>query len=804
MRKLLSTALALGVFASTGLAPAAFADVALNALPNLNSADKAIVTTPGAGQMNIKIDAGQGGVGTLNWNSYNIGKDATVNYEFSAHNQTALNKVSSAGGLSQIYGKITNSGCANCGYEGTGKIILLNPNGVLFGDGANVNVNSFTVSNMEGTFDKTNNKLNLVRNPQAKYGIMVQGGAKIYGDKNVTFAADDVYLYSGSKISTNVGNNVGDTAYGKVKIVTSDGVNFSYYNNGAISGLDGLKVSGDKMQVIASGDITSGHIDVRNYSSNADSQINLNGATLKATKAVKGNDGNIWLTALGKVVVDKSSLTTVNGGNVKLTSNAKNSVKNSTITSSGKVDIISQVADAVIENSVVKAAKDLTVNAAKIASVQKGATVNGKNVTIQGETAQVYKSAVTADENVNLISSGDMVWTEESTITAGKEANATASNGYLLLNKSTFTANDNVNLTSKDDISSAKLDGTTFTSGKNVNVESTAGNILLTSTSQFKPTGTLNLKANKNVEINATGDLTTQKTNITAGDNVFLTSKEGNVTVKDSTKFLAADKIIIRGAKNVKTSGTVDLNNIKTQIEAGQEVNATLANVGNKDNGLVAKAGTNMTITTNGTLSVSSLISGKDMTINANKVIAGKEYTSKDNHLDVDKTSNRSYIEVGGEFTSNVKTDNYVVTDSGDLTDDGQYNQRHHIQYGDEKIVLVNKRPVDNNVTDPNLPGIGDGDEADPIKPGQTPDDPNPSDPGQGGEDPGQGGEDPGQGGEDPGQGGNGDEDCEDTPNSDDLIEEEDPELPVAGTISTYAKAINNVANYSAQTKEQK
>ena len=147
---------------------------------------------------------------------------------------------------------------------------------------------------------------------------------------------------------------------------------------------------------------------------------------------------------------------------------------------------------------------------------------------------------------------------------------------------------------------------------------------------------------------------------------------------------------------------------------------------------------------------------------------------------------------------------NYVVTDSGDLTDDGQYNQRHHIQYGDEKIVLVNKRPVDNNVTDPNLPGIGDGDEADPIKPGQTPDDPNPSDPGQGGEDPGQGGEDPGQGGEDPGQGGNGDEDCEDTPNSDDLIEEEDPELPVAGTISTYAKAINNVANYSAQTKEQK
>ena len=114
--------------------------------------------------MNIQINAGQGGVGTLNWNSYNVGKDASVNYEFTAHNQTALNNVSATGGLSQIYGKITSSGCSGCGYDATGKVILINPNGVLFGDGANVNLNSFTATTFDASFDKNTNKLQLDRN----------------------------------------------------------------------------------------------------------------------------------------------------------------------------------------------------------------------------------------------------------------------------------------------------------------------------------------------------------------------------------------------------------------------------------------------------------------------------------------------------------------------------------------------------------------------------------------------------------------------------------------------------------------
>ena len=683
----------------------------------------------------------------------------------------------------------------------TGKVILINPNGVLFGDGANVNLNSFTATTFDANFDKTTNKLTLDRNGKTSpYGIKVLEGAQIHGDKAVNFISDSVTQYAGSKITTSVAPNAnGNTAsLGKVKIVTADGVNFTYYNNGAVKGLSDIKTSANKMTISLNGEIKAGNIDARNYSTNAGSEINLYGANLKAVKAVSGNDGNIWLTALNNVITEKSQLVTSDynaeaaakdGGNVLITAGNKVSVTTTGIGAVGNVDASSQSYDVVVDKSSISAAKDVTLTSPKIASIQNGSVVTGKNVTVNGTNrAQVNNSSVTATENVNL-NSDKMVWTEKATITAGKDVNAVATNGTLLLNNSVMTATKgNVNLKSKESVTSAKLAGTTFTAAKDVNVESTGESILLTSTAQFKPAGLLNLKAAKNVEINAQDSLTTEKTNITAGENVFLTSANGDVNVKDTTKFLAAKKIFIQAANNAKTTGTVDLNNIQTNITAGKDVDVTLANVGNRNNGLVAKAGENMTVKTNGTLSVSSLISGKDMKVVANKVIAGLPYTTVEK-LPGD-ASERSYIEVGGKFTSEVATDNYVITQSGDRTDDGNYNRKHHIQYGsDEKILLVNKRPVDNGVTDPTLPGIDNGDDVDVINPGETPVDPDPTptpvptpDPEPEQPEPPV---DP-----NPGEG----EDCPDTPNED-IIEDED----TPGLLST-----NDLLKYSVNTNDEK
>ncbi len=725
MKKLLSTAVAVGVFASTSMLPA-LADVSANALPSLSSATNASVTTSGTA-MNVQMTGGKGSVGTTNWNTYNIGSNASVNYEFTAHNQTALNKVAATGGISQIYGSITNSGCAGCGYESTGKVILINPNGVLFGSGANVNLNSFTVSTLDGTYDSENNKLTLTKGSnQGDYGIVVEDGASIYGDKNIAFASNNIALYNGSKLSTSTSANVDDTAYGKIKLVTADGVNFNYYMNGAVSSISDVTSSTDKMILSVNGELTSGNIDLRNYSTNTDSELNLNGAALKAVKAVKGNDGNIWLTASNKIVMEDSTLTTVNAdgaesrtgsyGDIQLVSGQKASVSTSNFDAVGNVTVSSTGNDVVVDNSTITAAKDIALTASNNASAQNSSVLKGTNITISGANrGQAVSSTLTADEDVTI--SGDaLAWTSKATINAGNDINVTSSDGYLLLSDSVMNAKNNINLTSNDSITSTKLAGSTFTAGNDVNVESTANSVLLTSASQFVPSDLLNLKAAKNVEINSTDDLTTSKTTITAGDDVYLTSSEGSVTVDSTTQFLAADNIYIQGAKNVKTNGTVDLNSLKTNITAGNDVDVTLTNVANSEKGLVAKAGNDMTVTTAGTLSVSSLISGNDMTINANKVIAGKDLTS--NYLETAGDSNdRAYIEVGGTFTSNVTNDNYEVTASADLSDDGNYYQRHHIQYGDEKILLVNDRPANNKVSDPADKNIDYGNEVDVLDP---------------------------------------------------------------------------------------
>ncbi|MCD7780253.1 MAG: filamentous hemagglutinin N-terminal domain-containing protein [Candidatus Gastranaerophilales bacterium] len=626
MKKLLSTTIAVGIFTAMNVSPV-LADVSSTALPSLNSSTNATVTTSGT-NMNVQITGGKGSVGTTNWNTYNIGSDASVNYEFTAHNQTSLNKVAATGGISQIYGSITNSGCAGCGYDATGKVILINPNGVLFGSGANVNLNSFTVSTLDGTYDNENSKLTLTKgSDQGDYGIVVEDGASIYGDKNVTFASNNIALYSGSKISTSVVANGAtdsdsDTSYGKIKLVTADGVNFTYYNNGAVQSISDITSSTDKMVLSVNGDLTAGNIDIRNYSTNEDSEINLNGATLKAVKAVKGNDGNIWLTASNKIVLDGASLTTENAdgaesrtgsyGDIQLVADQKVSVADSDLTSVNNIDIVSKDYQVVFEHSTASADGDITITAADVASIQGNdatyegtSSLKGVNVTISGANrAQVVSSSVDADDITITTDSGDL-YIVGSDLTAANNISATAPAGSVIANSSSLTAGKGITLDAANDV----------------------------------------------------------------------------------------------------TASALDLNESKAYIYAGKDVNVELANVGNRDNGLVAQAGNDMTVTTDGTLSVSSLISGNDMTINADKVIKGYDLT--DNYFKTaGDSSDRSYIEVGGTFTSNVTNDNYVVDDSTDLVEeDGAYYQkRHWIHYGDEKILLVNKRPY----TAPEEPAVDD------------------------------------------------------------------------------------------------
>ena len=614
MKKLLSTAIAFGLF--TVLTPAAFS-LDVNALPDLNSATNGSVSTQGH-DMNVKVNGGQGTVGTFNWNSFNVGKDASVNFEFSAHNQTSLNIVDANGGMSQIYGRLTNSGCSGCGYAGTGKVILLNPNGVMFGSSANVNLNSFTVAGATGKYDEKTKTLSL---DKPTGDINVTNGAEIYGDEAVNIFGKNVNVYSGSKISTNVDNfnfNKDSMVMGKVKIATGDGVNFTYYNSGAVDKWD-VKSSADKMVIQVNGDITSGNIDIRNASTDVNSQI-----TLKAVKAEKGNDGNIWLTSANKAIVGGSKLSA--GGDILVQANEKVTVASGTegassyLTAKGNITLDSKKGDTVVDNARLTAGKDITIKAAKIASIQKsdapyGVALEAKNVTIEaGEDAQVVASTVTADNNINIKGGNNVYVTKDSYLKAGNDINVTATTG--------------------------------------------------------------------NVQAKATMEATSGATTITAGKNIF-----GGINFKNTL------------AKMYAKDG---------------DINVKLAGVNNRDKGVTAEAKNNVyiTVTDDNALSVSRLVAENgDMTLTADKIIAGKPYTDEAKIPNGDN-SERSYISVkNGTFRTNTAHDKMVVTDSDtDVEINGQqYKQRHHIEFGDgnEKILLINNRLAnesgDTPVTPPSI-----------------------------------------------------------------------------------------------------
>ena len=98
-------------------------------------------------EVNLKENLGKGGVALFDWGSFDVGKNVAVNWIFNAGGQKAINRVLNTGKASQIFGALTSScGVTGCNYDRKSSVILINPNGIMFGQGSQVNLNSFTAS----------------------------------------------------------------------------------------------------------------------------------------------------------------------------------------------------------------------------------------------------------------------------------------------------------------------------------------------------------------------------------------------------------------------------------------------------------------------------------------------------------------------------------------------------------------------------------------------------------------------------------------------------------------------------------
>ncbi len=112
----------------------------------------------------------------LNWDSFNVGKNTTLNFDQSAGGTNvgqwiAFNKVGVTGAPSQILGAINTIGAGPADSHGNlpvgGQVYVINPNGIIFGGSSQVNTHALVASSLP--INDNLIKRGLLNNPDAQF-----------------------------------------------------------------------------------------------------------------------------------------------------------------------------------------------------------------------------------------------------------------------------------------------------------------------------------------------------------------------------------------------------------------------------------------------------------------------------------------------------------------------------------------------------------------------------------------------------------------------------------------------------------
>lgn len=134
------------------------------ALPSGNklAAGQATVSTPAARRMQITQTSNRA---VMDWSSFSILKGEAVNISQPSSRSALLNRVV-GNSASEIYGSLTANG----------QVFLINPNGILFGQGASVNVGGLVASSLDISDDNFMNAALTFYNDGAAGSVVNRGG----------------------------------------------------------------------------------------------------------------------------------------------------------------------------------------------------------------------------------------------------------------------------------------------------------------------------------------------------------------------------------------------------------------------------------------------------------------------------------------------------------------------------------------------------------------------------------------------------------------------------------------------------
>ena len=292
-----------------------FASQAVWALPQGGISDTSTITTSGS-RMHINQTTEKS---IINWQSYSIGKNEAVIYSQPSTNSISLNRVVGSD-PSIIYGQLSANG----------RVWVINPNGLLVGKGAKIDVGSFLGStlnitdndflNGKYTFNNAKGLSSSITNlgdiTAKKGGYVVLISPTITNKGNISSKLGKAYLASGDKVTLTFAN---DNLIGFN--IDKETANALIKNTGKISANGGeailsAKSAGDLLKTVIN---NKGIIEAQTIE-NRDGKIYLLGGkennaisvggTLDAS-APNGGDGGFIETSAAKVkVADDAKITT--------------------------------------------------------------------------------------------------------------------------------------------------------------------------------------------------------------------------------------------------------------------------------------------------------------------------------------------------------------------------------------------------------------------------------------------------------------------------------------------------------------
>jgi filamentous hemagglutinin family protein len=474
----------------------------------------------------------------INWQGFSIGANELTRFIQQNSSSAVLNRVVGQD-PSAILGAL----------QSNGRVFLVNPNGVLFGQGARIDVNGLIASTLNiSNADFLSGKYNFTAglNP---------GAIKNSGTIN-TPAGGQVYLIAPDIENTGIINAPG----GDVLLAAGHSVELIDSADPFIS----VVVSAPENKAVNLGQIVaqSGRIGI--YGG-----LIKQGGIVNANSAVVGEGGKIFFKALKDVTLDAESKTSADGtkgGKIKIQSETDTTMVSGMISSAGSEDKGGEIN--ILGNQVGLSGNALIDASGKAGggTVLIGGDYQGKNTDIQNATATyVGKDAsIRADAGETGDGGKVIVWSDEATRVYG----AVSARGGLLFGDGGFIETSGAYL----DVNGIKINaraangksGTWLLDPRNVTVQSSAGT-LDGQTPTFIPGAddstiansvintALNNGTNVYIDTGSTGE---QDGNITIGASI----NKGMGTSAEFQLWAAKDIFINNSITNTSSGGSLLVN----------------------------------------------------------------------------------------------------------------------------------------------------------------------------------------------------------------------------------------------------